>query len=317
MSNRPTSQESGKMPESRPAPDFSKFNVNDSFSNSISSPAAAGEERRRLSRQQLEEASASLGERDKEIIRSIQSYRYLLTGQIQRLYFAGAATPSAALRAASRALKRLREMGLIDHLARRIGGVRAGSGGLVWYLTHAGERLLRLREQSASPMRPYTEPSPYFLAHSLAVADIAVQLTELCREQPGVRLTTLQSEPECWRSYSEYGAIMALKPDLFAMTVSGQYEDRWFIEVDLDTESPAKIIGKCEKYHKYYRTGLEQEETGVFPLTVWIVPSPERKEKLITRIKEAFDKQPKLFAVITQDELRGLICQGGEGGSLC
>ena len=164
MSNRPTSQESGKMPESRPTPDFSKFNVHDSFLNSVSSPAAE-EERRRLSRQQLEEASASLGERDREIIRAIQRYRYLLTGQIQRLYFLDAATPSAALRAASRALKKLREMGLIDHLARRIGGVRAGSGGLVWYLTHAGERLLRLREQSASPMRPYTEPSPYSLAH--------------------------------------------------------------------------------------------------------------------------------------------------------
>lgn len=316
MSNRPTSQEDGKMPENRPTPDFSKFNVHDSFSNSISSPAAE-EERRRLSRQQLEEISASLGERDREIIRATQRYRYLLTGQIQRVYFTDAATPSAALRAASRALKKLREMGLIDHLARRIGGVRAGSGGLVWYLTHAGERLLRLHEQSASPMRPYTEPSPYFLAHSLAVADIAVQLTELCREQPGVRLTALQPEPECWRSYSEYGTIIALKPDLFAITVSGQYEDRWFIEVDLDTESPAKIIGKCEKYHKYYRTGLEQEEVGVFPLTVWIVPSPERKEKLITRIREAFDKQPKLFAVITNDELAHLIQYGGDKQMLC
>ncbi len=316
MSNRPTSQESGKMPEIRPAPDFSKFNVNDSFSNSISSPAAE-EERRRLSRQQLEEISASLGERDREIIRAIQRYRYLLTGQIQRLYFTDAATPAAALRAASRALKKLWEMGLIDHLARRIGGVRAGSGGLVWYLTHAGERLLRLREQSASPMRPYTEPSPYFLAHSLAVADIAVQLTELCREQPRTNLATLQPEPECWRSYSEYGTIMALKPDLFAVTVSGQYEDRWFIEVDLDTESPAKIIGKCEKYHKYYRSGLEQEETGVFPLTAWIVPTLERKEKLITRIREAFDKQPKLFTVITVDELTHLIQYGGDKQMLC
>ena len=60
--------------------------------------------------------------------------------------------------------------------------------------------------------------------------------------------------------------------------MSGQYEDRWFIEVDLDTESPNKIIDKCERYHKYYRSGLEQQESGVFPLTVWIVPSAERKK---------------------------------------
>lgn len=320
MSNRPTSQDDGKMPENRSTPDFSKFSVNDSFiipHTVTPAPAESGEERRRISRQRLEEAEERLAERDLLILIAIQRYRYLLTSQIQRLHFTDAATPSAALRAASRALKKLLEMGLIDHLARRIGGVRAGSGGLVWHLTHAGERLLRLNEQSPSPVRRFFEPSPHFLAHSLAVAEVAVRLTELCRGGHGAALSTLQPEPDCWRTYSEYGTVLALKPDLFAITMSGQYEDRWFIEVDLDTESPAKIIGKCEKYHKYYRSGLEQEEYGVFPLTVWIVPTAERKEKLISHIREAFDKQPKLFAVITNDELPALVCQGGEVGSLC
>ena len=317
MSNRTTSQGGEESPGIRPAPDFSKFMVHDSFTNSISSPAAGGEEHRRLSRQQLEEVSGKLTERDKQILTTIQRYRYLLTGQIQRLYFTDAATPAAAHRATARSMKKLKELGLVEHLARRIGGVRAGSGGLVWHLTHAGERLLRLGEQPASPARRFFEPSPYFLAHSLAVADVAVQLTELCRGQRGTKLTALQPEPECWRSYSEYGAILSLKPDLFAITASGQYEDRWFIEVDLDTESPGKIIDKCERYHKYYRTGLEQQKAEVFPLTVWIVPTVERKEKLIHAIREAFDKQPRLFAVITQDELAHLIRNGGDGGTLC
>lgn len=132
-----------------------------------------------------------------------------------------------------------------------------------------------------------------------------------------MKLTALQPEPECWRTYSEYGNIVALKPDLFAITVSGQYEDRWFVEVDLATESPSKVISKCERYHKYYRSGLEQQEAEVFPLTVWIVPTTERKQQLITYIKNAFDKQPKLFTIITKDELEHLVCYGGEGGSLC
>lgn len=38
--------------------------------------------------------------------------------------------------------------------------------------------------------------------------------------------------------------------------MAGQYEDRWFIEVDLAAESPSKIVAKCKKYHKYYRAGL-------------------------------------------------------------
>ena len=55
----------------------------------------------------------------------------------------------------------------------------------------------------------------------------------------------------------------------------------------------------------------------MFPLTVWIVPTVARKEKLITHIKTAFDKQPKLFAIITKDELERLIRYGGDGGALC
>lgn len=320
MSNRTTFQDGEKAPESRMTPDFSKFNVCDSFCKSTTDskpPGGDGEDCRRISRQLLEEISARLGERDFQIITSVQRYRYMMTSQLQRLYFTDAATPAAALRAASRALKKLRELGLIDTLSRRIGGVRAGSGGLVWHITHAGERLIYLRTQTLTPTKRFFEPSPYFLAHTLAVTEVAVQLTELCRNDKKLTLSTLQPEPECWRTYSEYGAIQSLKPDLFAITVSGQYEDRWFVEVDLDTESPNKIIDKCERYHKYYRSGLEQQESGVFPLTVWIVPSVERKEKLITHIKKTFDKQPRLFAVITADELGQLICQGGDGGSLC
>ena len=130
MSNRTTFQDGEKAPESRMTPDFSKFNVCDSFSL----PGGDGEDCRRISRQLLEEISARLGERDFQIITSVQRYRYMMTSQLQRLHFTDAATPAAALRAASRALKKLRELGLIDTLSRRIGGVRAGSGGLVWHI---------------------------------------------------------------------------------------------------------------------------------------------------------------------------------------
>lgn len=316
MSDRITGRGAEKTPESRIMSDFSKFQTHDSFSKSISDvPSDTGEAVRRISRQQLERIDAALGNRDRQVIASIRKYRYLMSSQVQRLHFTDAATPSAALRAASRCLKRLKELGLIDHLARRIGGVRAGSGALVWYITHAGERLIYLQSASLTPTKRFFEPSPHFLAHTLAVAECAVQITEICRTH--TRLDALQPEPECWRTYSEYGAMLALKPDLFAITVSGQYEDRWFIEVDLDTESPAKIIGKCEKYHRYYRSGLEQQEAEVFPLTVWIVPTVARKENLIAHIREAFDKQPRLFTVITKDELEGLIRYGGDKGALC
>ncbi len=319
MTNRPTSHDKKPQAEKPDVPDFSRYRVCDSYSNPITDtpvPDGGEGEYRRLSHKRLAELEMILGERDKAVLSAIQRHRYMLTGQVKRLIFTDAATPTAALRAASRCLKKLRELGLINALSRRIGGVRAGSGSLVWYLSHAGERLLRLHDHKPLPSRRFFEPSPYFLAHTLAVSEISVRLTELCREQDMV-LSSLQPEPECWRPYSERGTHLTLKPDLYAVTVSGEYEDRWFFEVDLDTESPAKVIEKCQRYHQYYRTGLEQKAAGVFPLTVWVVPDQGRKGRLAAAIRAAFDKQPRLFAVITGDELAHLVRYGGDGGMLC
>lgn len=303
--------------------DFAQFNVRDSFSVPATDPPAVGgapdtdsRPRQRVSKRQLVEIDGRLGERDWEVLLAVQRYRYLMTGQIGRLLFTDAANPSAGLRAASRNLKKLNGFGLVDSLSRRIGGVRAGSSSLIWHLTHAGERLLRLRDARAFPVRRHFGPSAYFLAHTLAVAETAIKLIEICRgHEP--EIAALQLEPECWRAYSSSGVSLSLKPDLYAVTTTEEYEDRYFIEVDLDTESPAKIIEKCQRYHAYYRSGLEQERSEMFPLTVWIVPSITRKEKLIRQLKKAFDKQTRLFAVITCDELEKLVLEGGDRETLC
>lgn len=310
----------GLSAESRKTPDFSKFNINDSYKiPSIDTGkdriGADSGNQKRLSKNQLAHLDTRLSDRDKDILLAIQSYRYLMSGQIARLLFTESASLAASLRSTNRNLKKLKELGLIASLSRRIGGVRSGSGSYTWHLTHAGERLLRLHGETRSSSTQF-DPSPYFLAHTLAVAETAIQLTEISRKSP-LELKTLQSEPECWRSYSEYGTLVSLKPDLCAITVSGEYEDRYFLEIDLNTESIARIIEKCERYHKYYLSGIEQEITGVFPLTVWIVPTENRKAKLIENLKSAFDKRPKLFAVITTNELEHLICNGGDNSMLC
>lgn len=323
LTNRLTDGDGKAQAETAGIRGFAQFNVRDSFSvPATDSPMAGGahvngsQAPQRVSKRQLAETDSRLGERDRQLLAAVQQYRYLMTGQIGRLLFNDAANPSAGLRAASRSLKKLSGHGLVDSLSRRIGGVRAGSGSFIWHLTHADERLLRLHDGKSSPMRRHYEPSPYFLAHTLAVAETAIRLIEICREHEP-QITALQLEPECWRAYSSAGVSYSLKPDLYAATATEEYEDRYFIEVDLDTESPAKIIDKCEKYHAYYRSGLEQEESEMFPLTVWIVPSITRKEKLIRHLREAFDKQAKLFAVITCDELEHLVLEGGDREMLC
>lgn len=319
MTNRPSNHDHNRTAGMPSLSEYSRFKVCDSYripTTDTAEPGDGPEANQRLSRKRLEELSVLLSQRDKDILLTVQRYRYLMTGQIQRLHFTDAASGPAALRAASRSLKKLKGYGLVNTLSRRVGGVRAGSSSLVWYLTHGGERLLQFHDGRAYPCRRQFEPSPYFLAHTLAVAETAIRLTEACRDGK-TELADLQPEPECWRAYSERGTHLSLKPDLYTAIVSGEYEDRYFFEIDLDTESPAKVIEKCQKYHQYYRSGLEQKESGIFPLTVWIVLDEARKERLITAIRSAFDKQPRLFAVITGGELEGLIRQGGDERTLC
>ena len=270
----------------------------------------------RISQAQLEDIEPALSERDKAILATVRKCRYLTTGQIQRLHFTEAATPNAALRGANRNLNKLRDFGFIDTLSRRVGGVRAGSSSLIWFLTDAGERMLRLGNYTARPRKRYFEPSPYFLAHTLAVSECYVQLFEICAGD-GLSLVEAELEPSCWRDYNHKGTMTTLKPDLFAIANCGKFEDRYFFEMDLNTESPAVILEKCHRYHMYYQSSLEQKQYGIFPLTVWIVQDAARKESLTAHIRAEFQKWPRLFIVITPDELEKLIRQGVDGTTLC
>ncbi len=268
-----------------------------------------------LTQNRLAIISSTLSDRDKEILTLLRRCRYMNTKQIQRLLFTDASRP-VGLKAANRNLNKLQGLNLIGVLARRIGGARAGSGSRIWYLTDGGERLLRLGgHEGARPRKRFFEPSQYFLSHTLAVTECYVQLSEICGcGDP--KLYRVELEPHCWRYYHHNGSTPTLRPDLCAVTHCGKYEDRWFIEMDLSTEAPIRLMEKCQRYHDYYRSGVEQRQHEVFPLVVWIVPSAARKESVIAHIKDEFKKQPRIFTVITPDELERLIRQG-DGAELC
>ena len=170
MTYRPIFRDDGERPERRTTPDFSKFKVHDSYHKPVMDNLPPGDpaDSKRLSRRWLEELDMRLSDRDKQVLASVRKYRYLMTGQIYRLHFTDVSKQAAFF-----ILQKLRELHLLNTLSRRIGGVRAGSASLVWYLTHAGERLLRLRADEDDACRRFFEPSPFFLAHTLAVAEAA------------------------------------------------------------------------------------------------------------------------------------------------
>ena len=261
----------------------------------------------RITKQRLEEIRRELTERDKEILNALQACRYLTGKQIIRLFFSEGAEPQIADYSASyRCLKRLKSHSLIRALNRRIGGVRAGSGSYVWSLTPPGFRLLNLGK---SAHRQYREPSFAFLEHTLLISEAWLQLREICARN-SMTLADVHFEPDCWRWYrGRLGKTAVLKPDMYAVTQMGDYEDHWFIEIDRDTETVALVIDKCERYIHYLRTGAEQKQSGVFPYVVWIVPDAKRKDSLITHITRTFS-QGSIFIVITPDELETLISVG-------
>ncbi|MFE3858431.1 replication-relaxation family protein [Streptomyces griseorubiginosus] len=264
----------------------------------------------------------SLSERDLSILESLRAHRALTTALIRRLHFpiggepreAGSgkshATEMAAAVATIRVLTRLESRRLITRLHRRIGGVRAGSTGIVWQLGAAGERLLRARHGD-SARRRYSEPSPAFVAHTLVVADLAIRLYELAR-QGAIELLRLEAEPECWRTFlSAHGARQWLKPDLFAITAGGDFEHHWFIEADNATEHAPVIVRKALQYQHYANAGIHQQEHGLFPAVAWVVPDEKRQ----AAIRAALDTEPKLrdlvvaglFHVVTTDEFPAFI----------
>jgi len=264
-----------------------------------------------IGKRKLREYNQTLNERDKALLLTLKQCRFLQTNQASRLFFNSATTSDAALRAASRTLAKLRTMGLVQTIEKRIVGERAGTSSFVWAIKAAGIDLLRLNGESSSEKPSYRkqveEPSYIFLKHSLAIAELYTYL------RTKTNLITAELEPSCWRGYTTInGASVTLKPDLYAVTATGGYEDYWFFEVDMDTETPLRVMRKCEQYGRYCLTGAEQERTEVFPQVVWLVPDKKRQATLKRYISEYLAEYAKLFVVITLDSLDTLIRGGKE-----
>jgi len=240
-----------------------------------------------------------LSERDLSIIRQVAELRLMSARQIQAVHFPDAEhdNEQAATRARQRVLERLTRERLLIRLERRIGGVRAGSAGLVLALGPIGQRVLA----TSGPRRRSYEPTLRFVDHTLAIAQLVVDLTVASRRGL-LDVLDVQAEPRCWREFSGPSGRRLLRPDAFVALGSGEYELRWFIEVDRDTESLPVIVRKCRLYADYYQSGKEQAaHGGVFPRVCWVVPDELRAERLRAAI--ARDRQlPEGLFMVTASE---------------
>jgi hypothetical protein len=211
-----------------------------------------------------------LSARDLAIVRQVGDLRLMSAWQIQALHFPPSEheNHSAAIRARQRVVNRLCRERLLLPLTRRIGGVRAGSAGLVLALWPVGWRIL---ERGGARRRTH-EPSWRFFDHTLALAQLVVDV-QLAARTGRVDVLDMQTEPACWRSFGGLGGRLTLRPDAFLALGVGDYELCWFIEVDRATESLPTVLRKCRLYADYYQSGTEQAAPGgVFPRRTTALP---------------------------------------------
>jgi hypothetical protein len=246
----------------------------------------------------LVDLASRLSPRDQAIIDAVARLRLLSTRQLERLLFAEITHPGTRARLARRVLARLVALGILGRLERRVGGVRAGAAGHVYFTAAAGQRLLAFwRGEGLRRTRNPYEPSSAFVRHTLAVAELYVQLIEADREG-AAGLLEFQGEPGCWCPFIGHaGAPLVLKPDArVRLAVAAGEEEHAFLEVDCGTEGRTALTRKCRAYVAYWRSGAERD---VFPRVVWVTTN-EQRVNLLGEVCASMPAETwKLFLVST------------------
>ena len=136
--------------------------------------------------------------RDRAVLPSIEQHQFLATRHIEALHFTDIA-PSARSRITRRNLARLRDLRVIAALDRKLGGARAGSEGMTYFVDVVGDRILH--ERPGQRARQTHEPSARFLRHRLAIADAHITLIQADRNRQ-VELAGSAVEPAAWRAFT-------------------------------------------------------------------------------------------------------------------
>jgi hypothetical protein len=252
----------------------------------------------RLGRKGLADLRLHLSERDLAIASRLAELRFMTVAQIEMLHFPieSFSGELSARRVARRVLERLTHERVIIRLDRRIGGVTAGSAGYIYALGPVGARLI---DQDGARGH-FREPSAAFLDHTLAISEVAVGLLTN-QGRGGYEVLELQTEPHCWRTFSDRGGRQILRPDLFVCLGIGEYEHRLFIEVDLGTEHLPTLLRKCQAYQAYYLSDREQADYGVFPTIWWVLQTKIRAEKLDRALARLHGAVDGLFKIALAD----------------
>jgi hypothetical protein len=258
---------------------------------------------RRVTGAAVRAIAAGLGDRDRAILADVARVRVLTGEMASRLHFADLEGRHRD-RTRRRVLERLVSLQLLTPLERRIGGVRAGSAGLVFALGPAGQRLQAIEEDGAAGRirRPGT-PTARFMIHNLTVAELYVGLVEASR--PDVcTIADYRAEPASWWRTSEGDWV---KPDALAVVSAGDIEDTWAIEVDQATESLPTLRRKLTVYLDLVRHEERGPGGGPLPRVLITVPNERRFTAVRALVQSLPEPAAALFAVVQEGHASKLL----------
>lgn len=235
----------------------------------------------------LDTLREAMSERDWAVVHDVARLRLITGAQLERLHFADLAGASRPV-VRRRVLGRLVRARILATLMRRIGGVRAGSAGLVYYLDTAGWRLLA-RDGTARRTGP---PSERYVRHRLAVTDADVSLTEAARAG-GFQLVAFAAEPASWWPDGQRGR---LKPDAHAAVAAAAHTDHWWVEVDLATEHGPALKRKLAAYVTFWQSG-QLGPGGTMPRVLVTMPDTKRYSDTVQLIHQLPMESENLFVV--------------------
>lgn len=263
--------------------------------------------RRYITTAALRGIEAQLTEQDCAILRRVCGLRFVTGSQLTRMHFTDE-DAAADARAARRVLLRLVRLDVLERLPRQVGGARSGSAGFVYRLGRAGQRLAAQRGWQPERSRRRSQvPGSLFVRHALRVAELHTLLVEADRSR-SVELLELVAEPACWRSYGGVRSQrVTLKPDSYARLGLGDFEDSYFIEVDMGTEGSRALDRQLKAYLAYFDSGREQAEHGVFPKVLWLTPDAERGGVIEDRIRRLPRASRELFQVARFDDAASVV----------
>ena len=259
---------------------------------------------------------------DLTILHLLAEHKFLTTQQVAKFLHTEQRLFSSSVRIASRRLNNLHARHVITSRAeRQVGGVRqGGSEPHIWHLAKTGHDAIEKLKQieTGAAKKVFKTPTYTFARHRIAINDMKLLFQHIAKRYDNVSLGDVLIEEKSWRSYtSRSGAVASLRPDMYTTTHRGDRKHHWFVEVDCNTESPVRIIAKCNIYMDYLLSTTPDDWCcAVFPAVLWVVPTLKRRNSLRHHIAQSLPKPPQgvmLFIVITPQELPALVAEGRLG----